>query len=64
MKYRSNNTAMKPELMDIIACPVCKRNLTLVVEVEEGGEIITGHRIVPRVCEVSYYGQHPKTAAS
>ena len=44
---------MKRELMDILACPVCKGDLTLVVEAEEGGEIITGSLHCAR-CEVSY----------
>ena len=34
---------MKPELMDILACPVCKGPLTLTVTHEqEDGEIVTG----------------------
>ena len=33
---------MKPEMMDILACPVCKGSLTLTVAREECGEIIEG----------------------
>jgi uncharacterized protein YbaR (Trm112 family) len=33
---------MNPSLMEIIVCPVCKGELELTVESEEGGEIITG----------------------
>jgi len=33
---------MKAELMDILACPVCKGTLRLDIDEEEGGEIITG----------------------
>ena len=33
---------MKPELMDLLACPVCKGELTLTVVSEEDGEIVEG----------------------
>ena len=33
---------MKRELTDLLVCPVCKGDLSLNVEAEEGGEIITG----------------------
>jgi uncharacterized protein YbaR (Trm112 family) len=33
---------MKKDLMDILACPVCKAKLTLTVEQEKDGEIVTG----------------------
>ncbi len=39
---------MKRELMDILACPVCKGALELSVEVEEGGEVITGSLYCPK----------------
>ena len=33
---------MKRELMDILACPVCKGELELKAEAEGGGDVITG----------------------
>ena len=33
---------MKPELMDILACPVCKGELALTVTEEQDGEIVAG----------------------
>ena len=33
---------MKRELMDILACPMCKGTLTLSVTKEEGDEIVEG----------------------
>lgn len=33
---------MRRDLMDILACPVCKGELTLAVTGEEGGEVIAG----------------------
>jgi uncharacterized protein YbaR (Trm112 family) len=33
---------MRHDLMDILACPVCKGTLTLSVEREDDGEIIEG----------------------
>jgi len=36
------NQAMKRELMDILACPVCKGGLELNVEKENEEEIVTG----------------------
>ena len=33
---------MKKDLMDILACPVCKGKLTLTVEQEKDGEIVAG----------------------
>ena len=33
---------MKPSLMEIIVCPVCKGDLKLTVESEKDGEIISG----------------------
>jgi uncharacterized protein YbaR (Trm112 family) len=43
---------MKRELMDILACPVCKGKLELGVE-EEKEEIVTGSLHCPR-CDVTY----------
>jgi uncharacterized protein YbaR (Trm112 family) len=33
---------MKPELMDILVCPVCKGRLTLTATSEEDGEVVEG----------------------
>jgi uncharacterized protein YbaR (Trm112 family) len=33
---------MKPKLMDILACPVCKGPLKLDIVEEKDGEVITG----------------------
>jgi len=44
---------MKRELMDILACPVCKRKLELSVEAEDGKEIVAGSLRCPK-CEVHY----------
>ena len=44
---------MRPELMDILACPVCKGTLTLNVVEEEDGDIIKGALHCPD-CDHSY----------
>ena len=44
---------MKRSLMDIIVCPVCKGELELTVEAEEGEEIVTG-RLRCGKCSVDY----------
>jgi len=44
---------MKRELMDILACPVCKGKLELGVEEENEKEIVTGSLHCPR-CDVTY----------
>jgi uncharacterized protein YbaR (Trm112 family) len=44
---------MKRELMDILACPVCKGKLELGVEERKEEEIITGSLYCPR-CDVNY----------
>ena len=33
---------MRPDLLDLLACPLCKADLTLTVAEEEGGEILKG----------------------
>ncbi|MSQ41692.1 MAG: Trm112 family protein [Dehalococcoidia bacterium] len=33
---------MRRDLMEILACPVCKGELTLHIEAEEGDEIVAG----------------------
>ena len=44
---------MKPELMDILACPKCKRKLELKMEKQDEGEIVTGALYCPK-CEAHY----------
>ena len=47
---------MKRELMDILACPVCKGGLELEVEAaeeEEEGDIVTGI-LYCRACDTGY----------
>ena len=44
---------MKKELMDILACPVCKGDLELRVDKEEGEEVVTGSLYCSR-CDYSY----------
>ena len=44
---------MKKELMEILACPVCKGDLELRVDSEEGNEVITGALLCSR-CAESY----------
>ncbi len=34
---------MKKELIEILACPLCKRNLGLEITEETDGEILTGY---------------------
>ncbi|MCK4388230.1 MAG: methytransferase partner Trm112 [Dehalococcoidia bacterium] len=44
---------MKKELMQILACPVCKGELQLTMDKEEDGEIVTGSLYCPK-CQYSY----------
>jgi uncharacterized protein YbaR (Trm112 family) len=44
---------MKRELMDILACPVCKEKLELTVEKETEEEIVTGS-LYCRRCDYRY----------
>jgi len=44
---------MKRELMDILACPVCRGELELKVDEENEKEIVTGSLYCPR-CGVHY----------
>ena len=44
---------MKKELMEILACPLCKGDLELFVEKEEDDEIITG-RLFCKKCDENY----------
>ena len=47
------NTTMKKELMDILACPVCKGKLELTVDEENEEEVVTGSLYCPK-CDVRY----------
>ncbi|MEE9198311.1 MAG: methytransferase partner Trm112 [Dehalococcoidia bacterium] len=42
---------MKKDLVDILACPVCKGELELTIDKEEGGEITTGSLFCARCSE-------------
>ncbi|MFO7996469.1 MAG: methytransferase partner Trm112 [Dehalococcoidia bacterium] len=44
---------MKKELMQILACPVCKGDLELKVDKEEGEQIVTGS-LHCSTCDYSY----------
>ena len=44
---------MKRELMDILACPVCKGELELSVDEENETEIVAGSLNCPK-CDVNY----------
>ena len=44
---------MKRDLMDILACPVCKGKLELGIETEDAKEIVSGSLYCSR-CEVHY----------
>ena len=44
---------MKKDLMDILACPVCKGELELSVGEEKEQEVVTGSLYCPR-CDVRY----------
>ena len=44
---------MKRSLMDILVCPMCKGELKLTVDKEEGEEIITGSLHCEK-CKVDY----------
>jgi uncharacterized protein YbaR (Trm112 family) len=44
---------VKKELMEILACPVCKSELELRVETEEGDEVIKGSLFCGK-CDETY----------
>ena len=44
---------MRPDLMEILACPLCKGELTLTTTDEQAGEVMTGSLHCAR-CEQHY----------
>ena len=44
---------MRKDLMEILACPLCKGPLELTVEKEKGAEIISGSLLCPK-CSQRY----------
>ncbi len=44
---------MRPDLLDILACPLCKGALTLAAAREEGGEIVAG-TLACAACDEAY----------
>ena len=44
---------MKKELLDILACPVCKGDFKLDIQKEDGEEIVTGSLYCSK-CNVKY----------
>lgn len=44
---------MKKSLMEILACPVCKGELELKIEAEDGEEVITGSLFCGK-CDETY----------
>jgi uncharacterized protein YbaR (Trm112 family) len=44
---------MKKELMQILACPICKGELQLNIDKEEGEQVVTGSLYCPK-CQHSY----------
>ncbi len=44
---------MKPSLLEILVCPTCKDELTLTVDHEEDGEIVSGS-LRCNVCDETY----------
>lgn len=44
---------MKPDLMEILCCPVCRGDLTLAVTQKDGTEIVAGSLTCP-ACKVVY----------
>jgi uncharacterized protein YbaR (Trm112 family) len=44
---------MKPDLMEILCCPVCRGDLTLAADRTDGTEIVAG-RLTCAACRVDY----------
>ncbi len=53
MGDRCYNQVMKKDLMDILACPVCKGDLELSIEEENETEVVTGTLYCSK-CDVRY----------
>ena len=53
MKLSCYNESMKREFMDILACPACKGELQLNVEVESEQEVVSGSLYCPK-CDAKY----------
>ncbi len=51
MSCYEGGVRVKKDLMDILACPVCKSALELTVEKEEGEEIISGSLLCTKCSE-------------
>jgi uncharacterized protein YbaR (Trm112 family) len=45
--------AMRPDLMEILVCPLCKGEIALTIYKQEGDEIIEG-RLECAACNVQY----------
>ena len=52
-KRTEEATTMRRDLMDVLACPVCKGTLELQVDHEDGQEIISG-RLICHACNETY----------
>ena len=44
---------MRPDLLEILRCPVCRGELTLTAKKKDGSEIVTGTLTCPK-CHVDY----------
>jgi uncharacterized protein YbaR (Trm112 family) len=44
---------MRPDLLEILRCPVCRHELSLTVEARDGEEIVRGNLACSR-CRVNY----------
>jgi uncharacterized protein YbaR (Trm112 family) len=44
---------MRPDLLEILRCPMCRQELTLSVEAKDGDEILRGNLACPR-CRIDY----------
>ena len=52
-KQIKNGEIMKKDILDILCCPTCKKDLSLKVEKENKGEIITG-ALTCKHCKTTY----------